>query len=295
MQQRNVTKRNSSLTRRLLCRFLPGGLYMSELFMRRRLQQTAMLALALTLGVRAIPGCAQQKTDGRRIFSANCAACHGLDARGAERGPDIAGRRAVQQLSDAALLRIISDGKAGTGMPPFRQLGEARIQAVLHHLRLLQGQGDATPPPGDSKSGAQLFIGKADCAKCHTASGKGGFIASDLTGYAAGKAVADIRGAIIAPNKNLDPRNATVVVVAANGETYTGIARNEDNFSLQLQTLDGAFHFLNKSELKSLARHPRSLMPDDYGSRLTEQEINDVVSYLMKIAQNQPKNSAEEE
>ena len=35
---------------------------------------------------------------------------------------------------------------------------------------------------------------------------------------------------------------------------YQGIIRNEDNFSLQLQSEDGAFHFLSKADLKTIER-----------------------------------------
>ena len=50
--------------------------------------------------------------------------------------------------------------------------------------------------------------------------------------------------AITDPNRNLDPRRRTVIVTTADGQTLTGIARNEDNFSLQLQTADGTLHLL---------------------------------------------------
>jgi len=68
----------------------------------------------------------------------------------------------------------------------------------------------------------------------------------------------------------------------------TGIARNEDNFSLQLQTADGAFHSFVKSDLKSLEHQPRSLMPADYGTSLSPAEIDDIVSYLMKVGRAHP-------
>ena len=63
-------------------------------------------------------------------------------------------------------------------------------------------------------------------------------------------------------------------------QEISGVARNEDNFSLQLQTLDGAFHMFDKSNLARLEREPRSLMPADYGSKLTRSELNDVIRYL---------------
>jgi len=63
-----------------------------------------------------------------------------------------------------------------------------------------------------------------------------------------------------------------------------GIARNEDNFSLQLQSVDGTFHFLQKSEIAKVAPHTQPLMPRDYGSTLTPAQLDDLVGYLMTVA-----------
>ena len=48
------------------------------------------------------------------------------------------------------------------------------------------------------------------------------------------------------------------------GEKVVGRIRNEDNFSLQLQTLDGTFHFVIKSDLEGLEYNSQPLMPSDY-------------------------------
>jgi cytochrome c oxidase cbb3-type subunit 3 len=221
--------------------------------------------------------------EGQRIFASVCAACHGLDARGGERGPDIANRREVQQLPDEGILRIIRDGKAGTGMPAFGSLGIAQIQAVVGYLRGLQGQAVAAQLPGDPERGKALFFGKPGCSHCHMANGEGGFIGSDLSSYGGAKSADEIRSAITDPDKNLDPRKRPVTVTTLNGKNQTGIARNEDNFSLQIQALDGTFHFFAKSELRSIEYQAHSLMPSDYGSRLSRQELDDLVSYLMSI------------
>jgi putative heme-binding domain-containing protein len=255
--------------------------------MRRETFLAAKLAIILC----AFSGLAtaQAAVDGKRTFSSTCASCHGLDGKGSERGPDIVNRRAIRQLPDAALFRIVHDGKPGTGMPPFRVIGDERINAIVAYLRTLQGSGAAVVLPGDPKAGRISFFGKAECSSCHTANREGGFIASDLSGYASGKTVDEIRSAIVEPTKNLDPRKRTVVVTLVNGNRLTGVARNEDNFSLQLQTLDGAFHLLTKSELSNVERQNSSLMPADYGSRLTRQEIDDLMAFLISITPNRPK------
>ena len=229
------------------------------------------------------PAGSSNAPEAQRIFATSCAACHGLDARGGERGPDIASKKEVQQLSDDALVRVVQDGVAGTGMPSFRSLGAAQIQAVVRRLRSLQGQGSAADLPGDPEHGKALFFGKPGCSQCHMANGEGGFIGSDLSSYTSARSADDIRSAITDPDKNLDPRKRPVTVTTRNGGKLTGIARNEDNFSLQVQGLDGKFHLFAKSELRSIQYQSRSLMPADYGSRLSHQELDDLVSYVMRI------------
>jgi len=114
--------------------------------------------------------------------------------------------------------------------------------------------------------------------------GAGGFLGADLSPYASKASIEDIRSAITDPNKDLDPQARTVLVTTREGRKFTGIARNEDNFSLQLQSLDGTFHLLLKSDLANLEYQPKSLMPSDYGSVLSPADLNDLVSYLFSAA-----------
>ena len=221
---------------------------------------------------------------GRQVFSSSCAGCHGLDGRGGERAPDIASKPEVQRLSSAALTRMVHDGVPGTGMPSFRLLGASRIQAVVLYVRSLQGRGEAGRLPGNPEAGKGLFFGKAGCVECHMVAGVGGFIGSDLSNYAATESAQEIRDAILHPEAKADPAKKAVLVTTMSGEQLTGVARNEDNFSLQLQTLDGSFHLFTKTDLKSVEHQDRSLMPSDYGSRLSRVELNDIVSYMMSVA-----------
>ncbi len=73
----------------------------------------------------------------------------------------------------------------------------------------------------------------------------------------------------------------TAVLTTETGKRLEGLVRNEDNFSVQLQTKDGSFHFFKKTDLRSFDRHGGSLMPADYRSRLSDAELNDLASYLM--------------
>jgi hypothetical protein len=69
-----------------------------------------------------------------------------------------------------------------------------------------------------------------------------------------------------------------------NGGVNEGIVRNEDNFSLQLQSVDGTFHLLQKSDILKVEPHAKPLMPTDYGLTLTPAQLDDLVGYLMTVA-----------
>ena len=103
-----------------------------------------------------------------------------------------------------------------------------------------------------------------------------------------------IRAAIINPNKDLDPRRGLVTVALADSNRLTGLARNEDNFSLQLQTPDGTFHLLNKADILRLTYDGKSAMPADYGSTLSTTELNDLVSFLLRTADAEKASKAKE-
>jgi len=240
-------------------------------------------------------GDARNVTTGKQTYSASCAGCHGLDGRGGERAPDIVTRPQVRQLSDTALLQVLQNGVANTSMPSFRFLDSKTRRSVVAYIRTLQGAAANVKLPGNSERGKEIFFKKGSCSDCHMVHGQGGFFASDLSGYAAGRSQESVRDAIVSPNRDLDPRRRTVVAMLTNGSSLEGLARNEDNFSLQLLTPDGAVHLLSKSSLASLAYRDQSPMPADYGVKLSAAELDDLVNFLFASAEkNSNRNSKEE-
>jgi cytochrome c oxidase cbb3-type subunit III len=225
---------------------------------------------------------AQENISGQSIFTANCSACHGSDGRGGERAPNIATRREVVSRADADLIRAVQNGVSGTAMPAFGYMGAPKMNAVVQYLRSLQGIGVAVKAPGDSHLGENLFYGKAECSKCHMVNGRGGFISSDLSGYGFGRSVEGVRSAILNPDRSMDRRSEAITVVAEDQQKFTGLIRNEDNFSLILQTEDGSFHTFSKDKIMRVEYSGHSLMPNDYENKLSSKEIDDLVSYLLK-------------
>jgi cytochrome c oxidase cbb3-type subunit III len=221
---------------------------------------------------------------GRTVYNSFCAGCHGLDGSGSEKAVDISGSAKVRHLTDAQLSSIISNGVPGTGMPAFRSLSARQTSALVVYLRLLQGKSETRTLPGDARRGKAIFFGKGECSGCHTISGEGGFLGPDLSSYGTAASAKGIRDEIVRSRRTPPQGYRSAVLVTAEGDRIEGLIRNEDNFSVQFQTKDGAFHSFQKSELRRLDRLEISLMPTDYGQRLSSAELDDLVSYVLAAA-----------
>jgi cytochrome c oxidase cbb3-type subunit 3 len=234
------------------------------------------------------PAARAAKEDGRKLFEARCAGCHGLDARGGE-APAIGPGTTAASRTDDRLQTIVRNGTPA-GMPGFGALmSRAEVAAVVQHLRSLQradgasgsdGAGAASALPGDAAAGRSLFFGKAQCADCHMARGEGGFLGSDLTGTRLDAKA--MREAILHPPAS--PKGVLTSVTLRDGRTVNGVVRNEDNFSLQLQDAHGAFHLIDKAAATAINRSAQPLMPADYRQRLSDAEIDHLVRFLAQMA-----------
>lgn len=222
-----------------------------------------------------------RSASGKSAFNSSCAACHGLDGHGGDKAPNIATSARVQHFSDAELSGIISNGIPGTGMPAFHSLTAKQLHDLVGYLRSLQGKVEAGTVNGNAQHGKEIFFGKGNCSDCHTVSGQGGFLGPDLTNHAATSSAAAIREEIVRVQRVPMTGYRSAVLVTTAGERFEGLIRNEDNFSVQLQTKDGSFHFFKKASLRKIEYVEGSLMPSDYGERLSNTELNDLTSYLM--------------
>jgi cytochrome c oxidase cbb3-type subunit III len=235
----------------------------------------------------------QPSNEGRQIFESTCAACHGLDGRGGERGPNISTRPQVVRLSDRELVEILRTGRPAAGMPPFAALGSNNLKALLAYVRFLQGKDAATVLPGNASNGKLLFLGKAHCADCHMVQGRGGFLGSDLSEYGGSLSAREIRRPIVSPGKTTNANKRMTIVRLRDSQQIIGVIRNEDNFSIQLQLLDGTFRFLSRVDIAAVESSAEPIMPTNYGTALTAAELDDLVKYLRTAARSEQKRDDE--
>lgn len=83
----------------------------------------------------AQPQLSAQKELGQQLFMHHCAPCHGKQAHGGIAGPDLTASRYKYGKSRGAVIKTISEGRAG-GMPVFgSQLKPEEIEALADYLK----------------------------------------------------------------------------------------------------------------------------------------------------------------
>lgn len=71
---------------------------------------------------------------GKKVFQQRCATCHGQDASGTAKAPDLTGGT-VQRQSDGALFWKITSGNTRSGMPTFSFLPPLQRWQLVLYLR----------------------------------------------------------------------------------------------------------------------------------------------------------------
>jgi ubiquinol-cytochrome c reductase cytochrome c subunit len=116
--------------------------------------------------------------EGSKLFSANCASCHGMGATGSDAAPSLVGVGAasVDFQVGTGRMPMQMDGPQAQAKPV--QFTQEQISQLAAYVASL-GAGPAIPSDeildaseGDSAKGGELF--RVNCAMCHNAAAAGG-------------------------------------------------------------------------------------------------------------------------
>jgi len=246
-----------------------------------------------------LAGDAKAAKAGEYEFRINCALCHGLGARGGGRGPDLT--RAVKKHthSDAEMFQVISNGIPGTAMPANGTNGQGvgmtdeEIWQIITYIRSQEVKA-AAKSTGSAARGKDLFYGDANCSLCHMVEGKGGRLGPDLTAVGGSRTREAIIDSVRNPSRRLawglteatkefPQEYESVTAVTADGKEIKGVTLNEDNFSVQIMDSDERIHLLEKDKLRSFQKSRQSAMPPYGVSSLSDQELEDIVAFLVSV------------
>ena len=115
--------------------------------------------------------------DGKKLFAANCATCHGLDLQGSASGPTLygVGAASVDFQVGTGRMPLAASGPQAQKKPV--QFTDEQVKALSEYVASLS-PGPAIPSEeyltgeGNAAEGAELF--RINCAMCHNVAGAGG-------------------------------------------------------------------------------------------------------------------------
>ena len=137
---------------------------------------------------------------------------------------------------------------------------------------------------GRSFENGRKIFGAAACFTCHRFNNEGGMTGPDLTGAGGRYSPHDLLDQIINPSKVINEQFVPIVVTKNNGETVTGVVVNLNGDSVQLNTDASDPNQrvgVDRKEVKSIELSTVSPMPPMLLSMLTQEEILDLVAYVL--------------
>lgn len=221
---------------------------------------------------------------GKLLYQAQCAPCHGMTGEGGYGAP-LNRVRLLHAPDNKTMFRVVKGGIAGSNMPGFGLLPDREIEQVVQYVRTL-GTVQHTALPGDAKNGKIVFESKGGCTGCHIVDGRGDGFGPELSEVGARRSADYLRAKLVTPGASVSENYWTIRIVTKAGEELRGLWINEDSFTIQMRDLSGRIRSFRKSDLTESNRLENTSLMPSYSKTLSESEIKDVVSYLAERGAN---------
>ena len=134
---------------------------------------------------------------------------------------------------------------------------------------------------GDAAKGKELYEANG-CSTCHRVGDTGSRLGPDLSEIGDRRTPERLERSIVAPDEEVLPENRFVVVTLKDGTEVKGRILNHDAISVQLIDPKEQLRSFETSKIQGYKILTKGLMPS-YGSKLSSQQIADVVAYLSSL------------
>lgn len=171
----------------------------------------------------------------------------------------------------AALLALTGPGDAAGE--------EGQFDLKPRSLALLE---EAVRKNGDPVRGREIFLDTRDaqCANCHRLQGVGGHIGPDLGPVIGKLSIRELAEALIAPSRRLTEGYETYTVARVDGKILSGLKIGESPEEIRLRDGLGKDTVISRREISRMEKSPVSLMPARLVSRLSREDLVNLVSFL---------------
>jgi mono/diheme cytochrome c family protein len=221
---------------------------------------------------------------GKDFFVSHCGFCHGVNAKGGEKGPDLL--RSVLVLDDEdgnTLGPFLHKGRPDKGMPAFPLTPEQvkDIASFLHSSIAAAADRDKYQVKnivtGNAAAGQSYFA--AHCASCHSITG-------DLKGIGARYDPEKLQNTFVMPRpEETGKPMLSVAVTLPDGKTIEGVPENIDDFNVSLRDAQGAYYSFKRVTPDSphVEIHNKLQAHYDLLPRYSDDDIHNLTAYLVTL------------
>lgn len=154
-------------------------------------------------------------------------------------------------------------------LPPHNEALNKFIAQRLHNFAATKA---------DATRGEQVFT--TVCFICHRIGVRGNLVGPQLDGIGA-RGIERLLEDILDPNRSVDPAFRLHLVKRKDGTLYAGLQRREEGDALVFADATAQETRIPKSEIAGNEESAFSLMPPGLGEVLTEQQLDDLLAYLL--------------
>lgn len=238
------------------------------------------------------PAPPEQVAHGQQLFRSNCSFCHGSDARGGEKGPNLVRNLVVLRDQSGELITpVVQNGIPAVGMPKFA-LSAADITdiAAWLHSQPLSDRGEPSRLDilvGNAKDGEAYFNGAGRCTQCHSATG-------DLAGIGGKYEPKAIQNMIVSgggfggrrrsAGQAAKPQAITVTVTLPSGERVQGEIDHISAFIVALRDSNGTYRsFTRRDSIPKVVVNIPFQWHIDRLSQWRDTDIHNLTAYLVTL------------
>ena len=145
---------------------------------------------------------------GARVYSSQCATCHGTNGDTVN-GVNLRIGRFRRAITDEDLAGVIASGSATAGMPAFK-LSPGEMTAIIAFIRAGFDPDGVAVKVGNVARGQALYDGKGKCGSCHRINGSGPRVAPDLSDIGAARTPGALQRSLLEPSTAMWPINRPV-------------------------------------------------------------------------------------
>ncbi len=136
---------------------------------------------------------------------------------------------------------------------------------------------------GDAQEGRILYNTTATCVKCHIVNNVGREVGPDLSEIGKKLSREAMYQSILFPNAGISHNYESYLIALTDGTTVTGLVPSKTDAEISVKDIEGLVRTYKMEDVEEIKKQTLSLMPADLNKVMSEEDLVNVVEYLMTL------------